>query len=552
MESRSDINSKTALLILGFILFVFVIFAWPALLNNWDTSKTDQRYFLGLALDIKEGIRLTDGNRNPLLPMILSTFARQDWSFFTNAKILNLSMSIGLLFLLFFINSHLFDKRIALLSVALTAYNVDFVNKVATFAIAEAILTIWFTLAIYFWFKGAQTESRRYFFLAGIFTGIGYLTKGTGQILFGSFLIWFFINGYFKKPMLLSLAGFVLGYIIVASPLFVYNEYTWGNPFYNYNSSTAMWLDGWEDVYRDTSEAAGFINYFTTHSTKDIWARVSKGAVVIIRDRADILFPIYSVVMLLFSFFVFFRDALLKKRVHRIKQIATKNNRLFVKLASFPLIVLMVWFLFFTWYWPISYSHRHFIPLLPAVNTMISVLFIKSLSLIQVTQNRKNVLNVILVTIILVFGIYNTVKARQILAQINGSLNIYLSDREHNSDLDQLIAGLKAMKNSGVIIVSGPNQLLPEWHIKGPDVKLYDIPPEIKSADQLVPFFDKVKADFLIVDIQTLKHRPFLQEFLRVKNRNDLIVIKDIPDMNLMANYKMDGKHIMIYQRNDR
>jgi hypothetical protein len=135
------------------LLALFLFFAWPYLLENWDSGRTDQMYYLDLGLDIRQGIRLTDGNRHPLFPLLLSTFARSEWAYFTSAKLLNVGLTLVTLALLLWLNSRLFGLSVALLSVGLTIFSVDFL-EVQTKTIAEPLLTLLFTLVFYFWYRG--------------------------------------------------------------------------------------------------------------------------------------------------------------------------------------------------------------------------------------------------------------------------------------------------------------------------------------------------------------------------------------------------------------
>jgi len=71
----------------------FVIRGWEAIERNTNASAFDQRSYLGLWLNIREGRDPSDGKRNPLLPTLVSLFARRHWAYYTEAKFLNLALA---------------------------------------------------------------------------------------------------------------------------------------------------------------------------------------------------------------------------------------------------------------------------------------------------------------------------------------------------------------------------------------------------------------------------------------------------------------------------
>ncbi len=532
------------------ILAVFIAYltaAWPHLLDNWDSSETDQRDFLELGLDIRSGVRLTDGNRSPLLPLMLSLFVSYEWSYFTTAKLLSLGFAFLSLAILMFLNIKLFRHlEIALLSVALTAFNVDFLGTAASRVISESLFILFFVLTICFWYKGLAQGQTKSFALAGITAGLAYLTKGTAQLVLISFAIWALISDCRQKW--LAIGTFITAYLIVASPFLIYNLENWGNPFYNYNSSHAMWFDGWDDKYSLADpRTATMGTYLASHDLKDIIDRFVSGGRLIIQKRWDVVFPLYSLVIVLITIGLFGIN--LPKKM-QYSQILTEESGGKTKLRAIliPAVVFSVWFIFFSWYAPVSNSPRHFVPILPLVNTVISVVFFHAIASVNSVWVRRYYPSTLLI-IVIVFSLIRSLDSVMTLNESYETLNVYMSDIQNNADVDELLHGLESSKNRKVTVVNGPNQLIPSWRARKTTLTIKGIPSRVDSMEKLSAFVQDIDADYLIVDADVLRRRPFLQDYFHLEDKSDFEMTRKLPNMELMANYRLNRKRIMIFER---
>ncbi len=519
----------------------FVIMAWPHLLSNWDSNEHDQGAFLGLGLDVKDGVRLTDGNRQPLLPLLLSSFASSEWSYFTSAKLLCLGISLLSLATLLFLGSKLFTLSIALLAVTLTAFNVDFLGTAATQVIAESLLTLFIIITLYFWLKGLRRNQSRFFALSGAAVGLAYLTKGTGQLMLVCFLFWALASGFLKRKWP-AVVSFVIAYFVIISPLLVYNMRNWGTPFYNFNTSQAMWYDTWDDKYALSGADASLDSYLASHNIGDILERVVTGGILVINKRWEVLFPVYSLAILLVAVVI------LLVRWRGRQPMDERDGYIRMAGILIPVIVLLAWLLFFAWYAPISNRSRHFVVLLPLVNTAISILFFRSADTLNFRWLDRNRLQILCVTVILV-SVYGSVNGIMELKKSNETWNVYVSDTQNNADLDELIHGLESFNEGTVRIINGPDRLIPRWRAANTTLAISSIPAEVNSMEKLLALMSQTGADYLIVHRQMIERRSFLNEYFTLTDERDFEMIKQIPNLSLMADYRVSRNRIMIFER---
>ncbi len=287
------------------LLSAFPIMAWPDVLDNADSAQTDQEDFLLLGQDIRAGVRWSDGNRHPLLPAVLSPLASTDWSYFSSAKLLNLGLALLLVVLLLWLNGRLFGIDVALLSVALTVFNPDF-RDTSVRVVAEPLMAVFFLLTFYLWYRSiSQPELTRRervwaLVLAGACAGLGYLTKGTSQLLVIGVAAWWALSGRWKDNAI-PVTGFIIAYLAIIAPLLAYNLHAWGNPLYNFNSTHAMWLDSWDDVWLPSVSLTTFQSYLASHAPWEMLNRLVSGGLSLIEKRGDVFLPAYSVAILAVS-----------------------------------------------------------------------------------------------------------------------------------------------------------------------------------------------------------------------------------------------------------
>jgi len=132
--------------------------------------------------------------------------------------------------------------------------------------------------------------------LAGGLLGLLYLTKGTGLLLFGGYILWLVAARFWSVPtspdavgrrqsrryFLLRIGLVSVAFLLVSSPLLVRNVRRYDSPFYNINS-LLLFADRYEDIDQylgegtTTREAAR--QFLEHHSVVDIVRREVSGLV---------------------------------------------------------------------------------------------------------------------------------------------------------------------------------------------------------------------------------------------------------------------------------
>jgi hypothetical protein len=535
----------------------FVVVAWPDLLSNTNSLRTDQSDFLELGQDIRAGTRWTDGNRHPLLPLILSSFASPDWSYFSNAKLLNLGLAVVLLLSLVILLGRLFGFEIGILAAALVALNPEFQSAVVR-VIAEPLLSIWFCLFFYFWYRGAaglaghpDAMRVRMFALSGVMAGLGYLTKGTAQLLPVCFMFWWIIAGKWRRD-LLSLIIFLSSYLVTTSPLLIYNAFTWNNPFYNF-SAQAMWADQWRDVSQNIPMARSAGEYLATHSVNELVTRFIKGGTRLLHEHGDMFLPIYSIAILAAAAIAFTLrfgiDSIRNRDPNGQLRIGISVTQLGLRLGwsqlSIVTAVLLPWLVFFAWYFPISRASRHHVPLLSLTTSVVSLL-IWHLSIRAVGISHKSILRLGIYFLVLCLIGYNVISSLNELSQKFPNWDVHERDRQENRGVDELLLALQNVNPRATIL---NNDLIPSWHIGITSLSLRSLPRGCHSLEDLSRAIVKNSADYLVVSPADVRPRPCLQQVLQVENDHDLNIVREVPYMQLIATFRIGRDEILVFER---
>lgn len=162
---------------------------------------------------------------------------------------------------------------------------------------------------------------------AGALLGLAWLTKGTGLVLFGAYVVWLMIAAWRasgdgstmhtrSRAARLCMVGWPVviagsAFLLVGSPLIARNVQRFGNPFHNLNS-LLLFADRYEDlpamVERGLSTGDAAREYMQTHSAGDMVRREATGlaweAFIIVRslgpaplDDARVLFGLPVVLL---------------------------------------------------------------------------------------------------------------------------------------------------------------------------------------------------------------------------------------------------------------
>jgi hypothetical protein len=262
-------------LLLAAILFNFVVAGWAELLANVNSNETDQNAFLSVGFKIQAREGLTDGNRHPLFPALLSLFAEREWSYFTRAKLLSFAISTLGLIVVFWLSRRLVNAPVALGTVFLLSIGSEVLFD-APRAQAEALLTLLTFLTWTCMVRGIVDQ--RWWALGGACAGLAYLTKVSGEALLITFLISTALYYGRRVVRQRGVWAFVACYLIVALPLYIYNVQRFGNPRHNFSTAHSPWLDEWDQHYVRPGESPPTMRtYLRTHSGSEIVRRMGLG-----------------------------------------------------------------------------------------------------------------------------------------------------------------------------------------------------------------------------------------------------------------------------------
>jgi len=287
-EHWSFAQNLALALLLFCILGRFLAVGLEEVRGNANSSAYDQRSFLNLGLNIRAGKKLTDGNRHPLFPALLALFARREWAYFTEAKLLSLGLGTLSLLLIFWLVRCLWGSGVALGVILLLSINQAFAHE-SSHVLGEPLLV---SLSFLAWCLTVRGFVRQQLWIAaGAVAGLAYLTKATGQLLPIAFLptvLWVYGRGIRRAWR--GVAGYVAAYGLVAAPLWAYNLACYGHPFYNYSTTHVMWFDRWEDKYAQ-GPLPTLGSYLRTHSLAEMLSRQWAGLGRVLSMWAEAALP---------------------------------------------------------------------------------------------------------------------------------------------------------------------------------------------------------------------------------------------------------------------
>jgi hypothetical protein len=353
------------------LTLVVLFFIQRGLMQAYDTPNStlgDQESYLQMALKIKVGWGFTNRNHRPLLPLLLQPIAANRWDFFTQAKLVNLGIGTLGVVLMFVLGRRLVGKGPSLLAAAALALN-GWYTAYAARPEPQTVLTVLFLAAWATWVLGFSNP--RWWWLAGPLAGLAVMAKGTGMVFLAAFLVVPLLRWGPRgllKPWPWLLVGLML---LTASPLLADRAREFGSPFYDYNSTTVMWYDTWQDRKESPKGDHGsFQAYLETHRPAQMVERLVGGALKMpIILRQTVALDLLSSVELGLAF-VTVALALLAL-LARLWRYGTKTappiSSLDTDMAWTALAIIVPVYVFFSWYMPIVASPRFEQPIVPIV-----------------------------------------------------------------------------------------------------------------------------------------------------------------------------------------
>jgi len=498
-----------------FLIFArFTLRGWVRV--NWNTvsDAIDQGSYLQLGLFMREGRALSDGNRSPLYPALLSLFARREWAYFTEAKILSLLLGLASLAIIYYLARRMFSASVALATILLLSVNDNFQMEASWVRCEILLIPLFFAV----WYLVAEGFRDRHLWLwAGLLAGLCQLTKGNGHLLTAAFLLGGLLTlgwSFLKDRMVYA---FILAYLITISPLLAINTVSYGDPFYNYNTSHALWLDRWEDTYIVSAPPPTMSTYLQSHSLREMWQRQRYGMRRAVFDGARALFPFFfderesravavgiggllACVAVLLSWRYIPRDG-----EHRLRFRGT---------LAFSAVLLLIFYLLFAWYAQVISKPRFYAPLIAVVYAG-GLGVVGSLSRVQRASQRVlqwagralHVLGELALIGWLLHSMLVTVFAvGQVVHQLRDP---YAVDLEAGMPREDMLKWLAAWATPGEPVLWGPSHYLPRWKYT-PHVEFIPIPIDLGSWEELTAYVHQRGIRYWVLDSSTIRRREDL------------------------------------------
>ncbi|MFI5329586.1 MAG: hypothetical protein ACHQ2F_00915 [Desulfobaccales bacterium] len=310
---------KKFFLILIFLCIYLIGASIQAFNVNTDMTKADQLDYIQRATDlnITHYERITDGNRMPLYPFILSFLYHPGIShgeYFRRGKILSIILSVTLLIILFLIFRIYLNALESQVLILITAFTL-FMPRAGY--IQSELLFYFLNFCAFLLFWGCLKTPRLWIAAAaGLLAGLTYLTKSS-VVPAVVWFIFFYIIIHIAVPIIkkivnkikpkmslpqchilkniVALLVFIVIFLLTVYPYISVNKQVFGHYFYNVNSTFYIWCDSWEQakVGRDHGDRVGWPKmppeelpsggkYLHEHSLSQILVRLASGFVIVI------------------------------------------------------------------------------------------------------------------------------------------------------------------------------------------------------------------------------------------------------------------------------
>ncbi|WP_176231431.1 ArnT family glycosyltransferase [Candidatus Hakubella thermalkaliphila] len=405
---RSPHIHKTALIFL-FLFSTALFFSTVGLISVGrfaNPTELDTPFYLKEAIFIREQggilnflyLNLTgqyrQANQHPLYLMILSVVTSREFEFYPRAKILTLIIGLAAVLVTFLVAKKNFGGSVAILAIFFLALNQRFVRMSSMVAV-EPLLALFILLSWHFIVKGFERE--KVWGIAGIFSGLAYLSKGSGffmAIAFTVSCLWIYGLNCFKKK---SFWAYFLAHSATSAPLLVRNLIAFGNPLFNVNN-LLLWGNPVDIIFYPQlwKNSPGMIAYFQDHALKEIAQRIFTGLLGQGRLLLESLsyfsqIPIYLVIgacFLTLSGFGLILDQNKKRKI-------------------FTAITFLFFFIFFSWYYAATAAQRFLVPLVPLI-LIYSSLGIKHF-LVLLSKYPKSILSAmpgVLAALLLILSVF--------------------------------------------------------------------------------------------------------------------------------------------------
>jgi hypothetical protein len=462
-----------------FLIFFTITYDHSKAWNN--PNRGDQDLDLVLGLKIRHFEALSDGYHHPLLPALVAPFAAKDLSYFAKAKLVNVAIGAVAFWVVVWVGWRLLGPGPTFL--ALVALSPGLSNKSAEFT-AEPLLLLLIVLTFYWLARGF--EQPRAWGLAGVCAGLAYLTKGSALLLLVAYAICVsrVAPKWIVRPRVWL---FPAAFLLVSSPLLLYNWHVYGWPFFNYNTAHVIWLDYTEEqmIMFDKGPPTMF-SYLASHSLEDIARRWLTGMVQV--RGVEWVWPFLLLFLVLPKTWLAYFKAFPAKRT----MIAVATTLVFT------------FYLPFSWSAVIQRGIRYLLPIFPIIFLLLAdIVIFYSLRLaywIWAPFTRARLAAVAMWGMLAALGITWGVQLG--LRDFQAPLAIDFEDRA-TAELYHL---LDTPAFDGKRILFGPSHTFTGTWLFRHEVAFTTIPPGL-SAEAFLPWLQRQGIDYILANKEMIQRR---------------------------------------------
>lgn len=356
-------------LILVVVAGRFFLLGWHHMALNSNSEDNDQGGYLYMGLALRETGMLSDGIRGPLFPALIAPLARYDWDYFTLSKYLCVALGIVAVWLIYAIGRRLYDRKTALAAAFLFGVNINFI-QFSAFVLPETILVILFFLAWVHMSLAIRRDRAIHWALAGLFAALAFHAKGTGQLMMVTFLVAAVLLrgfGILRSRNLWILVG---AYLVVASPLYMYNAIHFGSPTFNWAITHQMWMEEWRDWYNiERRELPTMMSYVRSHSLGTILQREINGLLQLRFILVKAIYPARDIGFdrFLVSLWSGATIAVVAAVLVMLRRPLVRAMRRHREETVLAVIMCGTFYVMFAWYFQVVYSIRFMLPLVPLI-----------------------------------------------------------------------------------------------------------------------------------------------------------------------------------------
>jgi len=530
--------SRTFIIITLLVLILgrFWIVGTAKVLFNTQSSDGDESAYLSLGLNLREAGVLSDGTRPPLYALSLAPVAEREWTYFTWAKLITLAQGAMAVLVVFLAGRSMFGWQAGLLAAFLLAANREFHFRAATIY-ADTLLVTLFLASWYFLIRGF--ENRRDLALAGLFTGLAYLTKASALLHLGTWglvALGHYRQSILRQKQLLLVPALFLG---VTLPLLIYNARHFGSPFYNFATSHVMWMDSWaESQVADPAAWPTRATYFQTHTPADMLSRLQAGAARLNPELARTLIPSREwsppwLGWVLLAGAVLTGAALLIWGRSQLKAYYQRRKLT----LQFTAILFIGFYLFSVWYAAVLIESRFLIPVLGPFYLLLAdaVVSLGRGGWLWLGHRRSSYGVGLrwgyagLGTLLGLAGLWWLAHTTWI-DRWSLTVDPFESDDRANIEAEAVVNWLEQTRPDGPVQMAfGPSKSLPLWKFPR-RFRVDRIPVDMDTWAALDVYLQTSSPDFIIIDSDTVRRRrAALSDFFGYDEDRDFVTIEQIP-----------------------